>query len=76
MYSETELAEIVFDKKYLESNIWFVPAEVVPKVTNESPGITNVEYDSDLSACQALSIEVVEGWAGSVDFEADCIIEY
>ena len=76
MYSESELAEIVFDKKYLESNIWFVPAEAVPKVTGESPGITNVEYDSDLSVCQALSIEVVEGWAGSVDFEADCIIEY
>lgn len=57
------LDDIKYDENYLESNIRFYPATNVPKFNEAQPeGVTQTEYNSNLSTSSHLSPHLVLRW--------------
>lgn len=66
-YSDEELEQIVYDEPYLENNIRFIPAEEIPRFSDGRPvGVTNAEYDSNLTMCPPLTMESLSIWMGTL----------
>lgn len=64
--NDTELDELKFDEQYILSNINFYDADIIPKFNCKQPnGVTRTEYDSDLTNCNAITIQELKNWIGS-----------
>ena len=64
--NDTELDELKFDEQYILSNIKFYDADIIPKFNCKQPnGVTRTEYDSDLTNCNAITIQELKNWIGS-----------
>ena len=65
-YSDDELRKIVYDKKYLEDHIKFIPASNVPRFREKSPNnLSNAEYDCVLEGSMDLEVGTVKSWIAS-----------
>ena len=55
---ECQLSEMKYDEVYTNNNIRFYKAEDIPHFEENNPdGVSNAEYDCDLSGCQSISVE-------------------
>jgi len=62
-YSTEELSEMCYDSQILEENIAFFDATDVPRFKEPSPvGVSNAEYDVDLTSSKPMSAESLKTW--------------
>jgi hypothetical protein len=65
-YSTTELQSIRFNEQYTNTHIRFYNTKNVPRFLERQPdGVSNTEYDSDLSTVQAHPIDELITWLKS-----------
>lgn len=66
-YTDTELKSIRFNQKHLIENIKIYDSSNIPRLTEKTKdGIFNIEYDSDLTFCEYLNIDMVKSWASNI----------
>lgn len=57
------LSELKFDEEYLLKNLQIIDANNIPKFPCKQPnGVSNTEYDSDLSVCKYMSLSDFKNW--------------
>lgn len=60
---EEDISLIKFDEEYTRNNIRFFNAKIIPKFESEQPeGVSQTEYNSDLTNIPSTSFEIVKEW--------------
>lgn len=61
--NEGDMTLIKFDEEYTKNNIRFYNAKAIPKFNSEQPeGVSQTEYNSDLSNIPSTELEVLKSW--------------
>ena len=61
--NKQQVLSICFDETYAKQNIKFFPADRIPRFNEKQPnGVTNTEYDVDLSTTKTEDLGILKSW--------------